>query len=57
MYEGVIEMIKNILLIGSLTALAVLSGIFNVSTIKTLAAVVIGATVLSGGLVLALEEK
>lgn len=50
-------MIKNILLIGSLTALAVLSGIFDVSTIKTLAAVVIGATVLSGGLVLALEEK
>ena len=50
-------MIKNILLIGSLTALAVLSGIFDVSTIKTLAAVVIGAAVLSGGLVLALEEK
>lgn len=50
-------MIKNLLIIGSLTALAVLSGIFDVSTVKTLAAVVIGATVLSGGLVLALEEK
>lgn len=57
MYEGVIEMVKNLLIIGSLTAVAVLSGIFDVSTIKTLAAVVIGATVLSGGLVLALEEK
>lgn len=50
-------MIKNLLIIGSLTAVAVLSGIFDVSTAKTLAAVVIGAAVLSGGLVLALEEK
>lgn len=56
MYEGVIEMVKNLLIIGSLTAVAVLSGIFDVSTIKTLAAVVIGATVLSGGLILALEK-
>lgn len=48
-------MIKNLLIIGSLTALAVLSGIFDVSTAKTLVAVVIGAAVLSGGLVLALE--
>lgn len=49
-------MIKNILLIGSLTALAVLSGIFDVSTIKTLAAVVIGAAVLSAGIVIAIEK-
>ena len=49
-------MIKNILLIGSLTALAVLSGIFDVSTIKTLVAVVIGAAVLSAGIVIAIEK-
>lgn len=56
MYEGVIEMVKNLLIIGSLTAVAVLSGIFDVSTIKTLAAVVIGATVLSAGIVIAIEK-
>lgn len=56
MYEGVIEMVKNLLIIGSLTAVAVLSGIFDVSTAKTLAAVVIGAAVLSGGLVLFIEK-
>ena len=49
-------MIKNILLIGSLTALAVLSGIFDVSTIKTLAAVVLGSAVLSAGIVIAIEK-
>ena len=57
MHEGVIEVIKNLLLIASLTAVTVLSGIFDISTVKTLAAVVIGSTVLSGGLILALEEK
>ena len=50
-------MIKNLLIIGSLTALAVLSGIFDISTVKTLAAVVIGAAVLSAGLVLNLENR
>lgn len=49
-------MIKNLLLIGSLTAVAVLSGIFDVGTVKTLAAVVLGSAVLSGGLVLAIEK-
>lgn len=56
MHEGVIEVVKNLLLIASLTAVTVLSGIFDISTVKTLAAVVIGATVLSGGLILALEK-
>lgn len=50
-------MIKNLLLIGSLTAVAALSGIFDVSTARTMAAVVIGAAVLSGGLVLNLENR
>lgn len=50
-------MIKNILLIGSLTAVAALSGIFDVSTARTMAAVVIGAAVLSAGLVLNLENR
>lgn len=49
-------MIKNLLIIGSLTALAVLSGIFDISTVKTLAAVVIGAAVLSAGIVIAIEK-
>lgn len=56
MYEGVIEMVKNLLIIGSLTAVAVLSGIFDVSTIKTLAAVVLGSAVLSAGIVIAIEK-
>lgn len=50
-------MIKNLLLIGSLTAVAALSGIFDVSTARTMAAVVIGAAVLSAGLVLNLENR
>lgn len=50
-------MIKNLLLIASLTAVTVLSGIFDISTVKTLAAVVIGAAVLSAGLVLNLENR
>lgn len=49
-------MIKNLLIIGSLTALAVLSGIFDVSTAKTLAAVVLGSAVLSAGIVIAIEK-
>ena len=57
MHEGVIEMIKNLLLIGSLTAVAALSGIFDVGTVKTLAAVVLGSAVLSAGLVLNLENR
>ena len=57
MHEGVIEVVKNLLLIASLTAVTVLSGIFDISTVKTLAAVVIGAAVLSAGLVLNLENR
>lgn len=49
-------MIKNLLLIGSLTAVAVLSGIFDVGTVKTLAAVVLGSAVLSAGIVIAIEK-
>ena len=49
-------MIKNLLIIGSLTALAVLSGIFDISTVKTLAAVVLGSAVLSAGIVIAIEK-
>lgn len=50
-------MVKNLLIIGSLTAVAVLSGIFDVGTVKTLAAVVLGSAVLSAGLVLNLENR
>lgn len=50
-------MIKNLLLIASLTAVTVLSGIFDISTVKTLAAVVLGSAVLSAGLVLNLENR
>lgn len=56
MHEGVIEVVKNLLLIASLTAVTVLSGIFDISTVKTLAAVVLGSAVLSAGLVLAIEK-
>lgn len=49
-------MIKNLLLIASLTAVTVLSGIFDISTVKTLAAVVLGSAVLSAGVVLHLEK-
>lgn len=49
-------MIKNLLLIASLTAVTVLSGIFDVSTARTIAAVVLGSAVLSAGLVLAIEK-
>lgn len=57
MHEGVIEVVKNLLLIASLTAVTVLSGIFDISTVKTLAAVVLGSAVLSAGLVLNLENR
>lgn len=49
--------LKDILLIGSLTAVAVLSGVFDVSTARTMAAVVLGSAVLSAGLVLNLENR
>ncbi len=49
-------MIKNLLLIGSLTAVSVLSGIFDVSTARTMAAVVIGSVVIGAGVVLAVEK-
>lgn len=49
-------MIKNLLIIGSLTALAVLSGIFDVSTAKTLAAVILGSSLIGAGIVLAVEK-
>lgn len=48
--------VKDMLLIGSLTAVAALSGIFDVSTARTMAAVVLGSAVLSAGLVLAIEK-
>lgn len=48
--------LKDILLIGSLTAVAVLSGIFDVTTIKSLTAVILGSIVIGTGIVLALEK-
>ena len=49
-------MIKNILLIGSLTAVAVLSGVFDVSTARTMAAVILGSAVIGIGVVIAVEK-
>lgn len=48
--------LKDILLIGSLTAVAVLSGFFDVTTIKSLAAVILGSIVIGTGIILALEK-
>ena len=49
-------MIKNILLIVLLIVLAVMSGIFDVGTAKSLAAVILGSTVIGAGIVLAIEK-
>ena len=49
-------MIKNILLIVLLTALAVMSGIFDVGTAKSLAAVILGSSLIGAGIVIAIEK-
>lgn len=49
-------MIKNLLLIASLTAVTVLSGIFDVDTIRTMAAVILGSVLIGAGIVLALDK-
>lgn len=57
MHEGVIEVVKNLLLIASLTAVTVLSGIFDISTVKTLAAVILGSIVIGIGVVIWAEGR
>lgn len=64
MYEGVIETkrlfkdpARDMLLIGSLTAVAVLSGIFDVSTARTMAAVILGSIVIGIGVVIWAEGR
>ena len=47
---------RDILLIGALTAVAALSGIFDVSTARTMAAVVLGSAVIGAGIVIAVEK-
>lgn len=48
--------VKDMLLIGSLTAVAVLSGIFDVGTAKSLAAVILGSSLIGAGIVIAVEK-
>lgn len=50
-------MVKNLLLVGSLTAVAVLSGIFDVTTIKSLTAVILGSIVIGIGVVIWAEGR
>ena len=47
---------RDILLIGALTAVAALSGIFDVGTAKSLAAVILGSAVIGAGVVIAVEK-
>lgn len=49
--------LKDILLIGSLTAVAVLSGVFDVSTARTMAAVILGSIVIGIGVVIWAEGR
>lgn len=50
-------MVKNLLLVGSLTAVAVLSGVFDVSTARTMAAVILGSIVTGTGVVIWAEGR
>ena len=47
---------RDILLVGSLTAVAVLSGVFDVNTVRTMAAVVMGSMIVGAGVVIAVEK-
>lgn len=49
--------VKDMLLIGSLTAVAVLSGVFDVSTARTMAAVILGSIVTGTGVVIWAEGR
>ena len=49
--------VKDMLLIGSLTAVAVLSGVFDVSTARTMAAVILGSIVIGIGVVIWAEGR
>lgn len=49
--------VRDIMLIGLLTITMVLSGIFDTNTIKSLAAVILGSIVISGGIVIWAEGR
>ena len=49
--------IRDMLLVGLITATMVLSGIFDINTFKALAAVIIGSIVISSGVVIWAEGR
>ena len=49
--------IRDMLLVGLITATMVLSGIFDVNTLKALTAVIIGSIVISSGVVIWIEGR
>ncbi len=49
--------VRDIMLIGLLTIIMVLSGIFDINTIKSLAAVILGSIVIAGGIVIWAEGR
>ena len=63
MHEGVKmkrlfrDPVRDIMLIGLLTIIMVLSGIFDINTIKSLAAVILGSIVIAGGIVIWAEGR
>ena len=49
--------VRDMLLVGSLTAVAVLSGVFDVNTMRTMAAVVMGSMIIGAGVVIWAEGR